>query len=1530
MFSALKYHAVDYLYEKMSRQRFSFEWLSVHIPSCLYQDKNYYHEGGFADDKYRRPWKRVSVDSTLIMINVSVLDHWKANLHIEDFLEKKPISSTFVHIDNEDIDVVPSSNGSSQFSIEEVYLLTKNNKEECTHANHLQFTYVPIILKEQEEDLHIEEELIFTENLTQYSKWIPNLRTLLSRLSLFQVQDPFLNSKGDSIREEDIFRECFTFQRSMTSQEKGRELLEDFCKMTLSNEETLVLPLKLQSNKTTDLLLKPEIPTCSALKLLLQVTPEAMPNESEDYEITSKDIKTNITSDIEISQYCPTHEVSTRQSSSAVEFRKPANYTLLHAGELEEPLTPVCRSENVHVNSLYAELQLEPISPFTKSVLITETTKGYTEALVWHSEKYQHPMNSLLLAEHQTSIPTCQQLPVTDLKKLLSVHEDTSVLSPQEDIWINLRKNLASPCVLETLSPAGLDGEKSLVGANVEEFSKIANFLLQECLDENSVTKNKVEYISDVVYGDTEDSRWSLQQNKTFPQQSLGTPSGVLLHSANTSSEKCAKKDKLQSETETLLLYKNQEEEKNDRLQPTDCKKVSVEANRTSGKKKTSTLQLPRTRRDDFDLLSNFIRLRSKHMINQMEETRIVDIQEAGNTKKESAVFENLNSSVATVVTENQAKEDEDIVTIQIKASESQFQAYHILEATVAPVLKELGMHNWRFATLSFDDTRFFLKQQEKMLSDTFKQGVTNIKDAKDIAIFKHAAVLHLLVTVRDILLTCSLNAALGYLSKAKDRYKDFLGSSMDNIWRQLNIVQFARQREHEASPKIAELHHQVLKRMPKNTNEQQKVVIVTGMDFDDETAALIKTIGTVQGLKAVHLNSEKRGALLESTNVVNSLKRCSCVIVHNQHIGPDFPWTHFSLVVDYNCSGNSFWTDVCRKLNVSYITFVTAIPETLGTENIYPDNFERTLLQVQIPYVFLTSEGLLSTPEILQLLESKYNITFIERSCCEALWFFGSTDRYVVMTLDECTAVMMQNIEELSYEKSSDFLVLKLMVLSLQYSCCWIILYSREKLNSEYSFAGKVLHQLALVYAALVAFAQKSEDFEVKVALTPGVEETALLIRQIADYILMTSKRHPQEWLDKSWLSVLPSEAEKCLLTFPCMNPLVAQVMLKKSPSLEWLLTATLDQLQKLLPEVPEKVLKHFSEITTLYTLNSPTESKSLGEVVPLQDNVNSTISSCPQVSFPEDLLSSSQGHSQFNEYTRCFNKAQNSKNCSPVYYQNESCAPLQTNARQNFMASSFSYQDVYAFQERNQNIGSSAIPEEGKQYLQYLKSLETERRVNSPLQTQNNFWGPTHINFETKIPSFRYSQGDSTAYLENSLQKGICLPKVTEDQKLHVPVSVKNPIHQDSQNLLEVPKQPLMKQHNSNQDSKHSWYLVSNRENFSFQQSSCSFLGEFGRATYSSPEYQFEESYPSIQKIDFSPHDPRFCKGESCPDRFLQINEEHLGKKRPNLLSSNQREQDTSADLEFTQILNLKKRRLTFEKDPGRTDGQTRLKFF
>ena len=50
-----------------------------------------------------------------------------------------------------------------------------------------------------------------------------------------------------------------------------------------------------------------------------------------------------------------------------------------------------------------------------------------------------------------------------------------------------------------------------------------------------------------------------------------------------------------------------------------------------------------------------------------------------------------------------------------------------------------------------------------------------------------------------------------GYLSKAKDIYKNILESCLDNIWRQLKIVQYSSQKKHEISPKITELQRQML-----------------------------------------------------------------------------------------------------------------------------------------------------------------------------------------------------------------------------------------------------------------------------------------------------------------------------------------------------------------------------------------------------------------------------------------------------------------------------------------------------------------------------------------------------------------------------------------------------------------------------------------------------------------------------------------------------------------------------------------------
>ncbi|CAI5796613.1 Hypothetical predicted protein [Podarcis lilfordi] len=1658
MFSALKYHAIDYLHEKVARQRFSFELFSIHIPPGLYQDKNYCHNRNLADDTYRRPWTRVTPDLTQIAMDRPVLDLWNKYLGTEDFLEEKPTSSTLFHVHNEDIEIVPSSNPGSPFDIEDAYVLMKNED------SYLNPKYAPVELEEPEEGFYIENEFVSMDYLAQYAKHLPTPHMLLSRINKFRVQKPFsvqeplLNFQGDKITEEDIFRECFAFKMNVTSEmnvkseAKGKVHQDNFGKVSLKNEET-----------------NSENLTC--LELISSEIQEIIGNENENLKITSEDLEVKITPETENLESCPPQELCASQSRSVLELSRPEHQTSVpkcqqlsaiefqpdylqggntpmgetakgnsplagdhvglasqkggrerrsttdaHQGSSERPLSahedilefsPLEKDDCTNLTETCARpcvleelntdlsagdevlhANVEVVSKMSTSqmdnleVKITPETENLESCPPQElCASQSRSVLELSRPEHQTSVPKCQQLSAIEFQpdylqggntpmgetakgnsplagdhvglagqeggreqrsttdahrgsgeRPLSAHEDILEFSHLEkDDCTNLTETCARPCVLEELN-TDLSAGDEVLHTNVDVVSKMSTSQMDKCLEEtSSFANNRMESSSVPDCSGTKGSCLSSQKKERLLPMLLEPASGVdLQHTTSTVGDNSAptekiRKMKLQTETRKPGHFGNPEEE-NDQVQFVSYKEASTDAKNALGNNMPDGFDLPRKCRDDFDLLSNFIMLRSQHMIMQNEEPNNVDIQaEVLDAKEKSPTLENNISPLTlneAVPMEKQTKENEEIVSIQIKASESQFQAYHILEAAVTPVLKELvsfGVPKWKFRTLNFDTTRYFLKQQEKVISDTFKQGVTGIKEGREIAVFKHAVALHLLVTVRDLLLTCNLNTALGYLFNAKDRYKDFLDSRLDNIYRLLEIVQISMQKQ-EVNPKIKELHHQMSKWVQSNMNDQNKVVIVTRMGFDEETDVLINTISTVHGLKIVYLDSEERGTFLESQDVISSLERSSCVVVYNQNIGPDFPWTHFSLVVEYNYSEKSCWLDICKNLNVSYITFITTVPETFGIEEVSPDNFGCVLLELPIPYVFLTSEGLLNTPEILQLLESKYNITFIERKCCEALQFFGSTDRYIVMTVDECTAIVIQNMEELGYEKSSDSIVLRLVVLSLQYSSCWIIFYSQERLNSEYSLAGKTLHHLTLIYGALVSFAQKSEDFDVKVVLTPGVEETALLVRQIADHILMTSQRHPQEWLDKSWLSVLPSEEEKSLFTFPCMNPLVAQVMLKKSSSLEWLLSATFDQLHALLPEVPEKVLKHFSDITSLYILNPPVEPKLPEETVSLQKNIKGSISSCSEIPFSKAVLSGFQGHSPFTEYFGNYGEVQNSKNCFPVYYQNESYTPLKLGGKHSsLIAPSLPYQEKVCFFQDNTGI-------EQQQYIPFAKKMEVEKRTTSSLLPPDDLKGRPHINFEATMPYLAYNLGGTNMYLENSTQNRMYRSKAAGQMLAH----------QDIENVLEVKKQPLVKQCESSKDSKSSWHLVSSREDCPIQQNSQSFLGELGATGYSGPKFQFAETFwgnqSSVLAMDSSPHDSSFSKELSSPDRFFNldfpITGEYTRKKNPNVLSSNPRE-CVSAGLKCTQLPQLKKRRLTYEKDPGRSDGQTRLKF-
>ncbi|NXF06666.1 SHOC1 protein, partial [Smithornis capensis] len=1034
-------------------------------------------------------------------------------------------------------------------------------------------------------DLYLEEEFVFIDNLENFCKNLPALSVLLGRLQFFLVKDPLLDSEGQILTEENIFRECLTFQNEMKMKESKNELQgikENFCTMSIKDEEVssccfyFMVPVEFDKPRksSSD---SARIPSYLELKELLNLAPDTMADEDLCKKEIKEDLKAEIIYKIEISKYCPIpQEICSSNSTNVSEFYESAEYCPYLKDEMEMPLTPPCRQQRSWgVNFLCGGLQEELLPLSGNSILVTEPSREYLDSLVWQSEKYQDNMSSLLLAEHQAVNLVHQHPSLTELQEMLPVEVEAPMLSSLEKgWWLHLGLDPAATDILEQSSMDD-SSANNLLPTEVETFTQFTSYQLEKLLSAEKYQSDKV------VNPDL-----SLQTQRQYLAVHMNAVSSAKNYSTNTSVEELTGGSIRKVKVEEGICFLNQEK-KTPKLSESDsCKGVSSKVDNASSSKKPASLVLATKGDNDDSDLNNFIMMRSKHALSQREEKNCVDRSE-----KEQHVHDNNedDSVHEAVKTEEKSQENEESITVNVQASESQCQAYCLLEEAAVPVLKDLthlgvlASVNWSFESVKFDQTRFFLKQQEKVTCDNFKQGKI---DEKEIMLFKHAALLHLLVTVRDLLLTCGLDTALGYLSKAKDLYKNILESCLNNIWRQLKIVQYSSQKNHETNPKITALQCEMLNWM-KSCGEKHsvKILVITRIDSEREKAALIHPLSQVEaGLKALDLNSEKKGTLLACKDIISNLGRYSCIIVHNQQIGADFPWTHFSLVMEYDYSENSCWKNLCKNLNVTYMTFKTTLPETIQMG----DHSSSSLLEVQIPYIFLTTEGLLNMPDILQLLESKYSITFVERTSSYSLRLFGSIVPYVVLTVDECTAIFLQSVEELNCENSCEVVISRLMALSLQYTCCWIVFYSRERQSLEYSLKGDTLLNLVLIYATLIELTQKSEDFEVKAVLSPGIEETALVIRQIADNILIASHISPHEWLDKSWISVLPSETEKCLLTFPCINPLVAQFMLKKGSSLNRLFLASFDQLQELLPEIPKKILKHFSDVISSYSLNA------------------------------------------------------------------------------------------------------------------------------------------------------------------------------------------------------------------------------------------------------------------------------------------------------------------------------------------------------
>ncbi|XP_004647331.1 uncharacterized protein C9orf84 homolog [Octodon degus] len=1402
------------------------------------------------------------------MTDSSVFDQLKATF----FVEEKTVIGMEIQVNGELEEIVPSSNPDSQTEVEEGLYIHKDYSEVFTVDTYLEEC---LALQTQTQD---EEETI-TNNLMTHKGYPPTFNTPVSKLKPFLIKDPLSDFKEANFSrkhfsfQEDLeisMKEDFYVDKENVYQEKQEDSagLSEVVTLAFNNVfiKPSTFPSEFESLKPTNL--KQE------LKESLNLMPEIINCVDENEKLFKGDLPVSHGVDIEDIK-CTYTEILTIQSQSEPECNEPE---------------------------------------FIKfSSLLTAEEKANECYMVWQLERCRNFLNSFLL-----TVPRIQglnsQYSITELKKVFYMEEKKLVVNYVKAKWC--KKAGLSPVTRETLECLSAYLCHDRLSSNNMEMQMT---LPTEVLQLASYPEHKSRSLPFALINEK-----FTQDHISLPQESPSLASKVTdmsLSDECISIETPKNEEKLKNDQE-IIDQINQKEEAKDHLE-LDHTVPFIESSPSTRIEKTC-FEHGKKQENDLDLLSNFIMLRSKYKT-CTSKAEVIDHDKKDDqelTHKEESLVVFTNKTVEKMNPERGADN-----IIEIQASVSQCQAYCFLEASATLILKKLvclctlPAANWKFATVTFDQTRFFLKEQEKLIDDAIHQGT----DEKEMT-FKHAGLLHLLVTIRDVLVACNLDTALGYLSNAKDVYKSILGSYLDDIWRQLKIVQFVKGKMPEANHKIQELQHQILSWM--QSQQQIKVLVIIRMDSDGEKHLLIKTLNKIEDLRVTIFHSSKRKDFLKSKGVLNGTS--SCVIIHNQNIGADFPWRSFSFVVEYNYVEHSCWTKQCEKLDIPYMAFKVILPDSVLKRSTVLDKFGGFLLEIQIPYVFFASEGLLNTPEILQLLESNYNITLVERCCCPSLKLFGSTERYVVLTIDEHTAVTLQDLEELNYEKASDNIVMRLMALSFQYNCCWIILYTKETLNSGYPLTERTLHHLALIYAALGSSGLKSEELDVKLMIASGVEEIALLIRQIADHNLMTSKRDPHEWLDKSWLDISPSKEEMYLLDFPCINPLVAQLMLNKGPSLNQLLLATSCQLQELLPEVPEKVLKHFCSITSLFKISPSSTTKSPQILSPREEqNQASTFisqsSACGSSDSviqehndyyvpadlgeigQEDTNTMSNYNSSFVELRKMQSILPSMTSYSQTNYQKDSC--YSPNLVQN---------NPFLINRTSKKAACNSFPiqndSESDVFSLGLMQMNCETMI-SPVDTQRRT-GPSFINYQRR----------GTHEMKRTTNKQLSTPVFSLEGSL-------SPIHWNfKKNICEKQNHSLNLKYGAKQTTNDEWY--SRRDNlFTNQQTHGADELEGFTCERSNDEMKrtFWGELPSASSSDlFGASDCDVNKKELDSFYFYQRAGKCLGQKRHPESASHSGDKKSLTDVMYSQLPQLKKRRLVYEKVPGRADGQTRLRFF
>ncbi|XP_071953351.1 uncharacterized protein [Antedon mediterranea] len=298
--------------------------------------------------------------------------------------------------------------------------------------------------------------------------------------------------------------------------------------------------------------------------------------------------------------------------------------------------------------------------------------------------------------------------------------------------------------------------------------------------------------------------------------------------------------------------------------------------------------------------------------------------------------------------------------------------------------------------------------------------------------------------------------------------------------------------------------------------------------------------------------------------DISSQLDHCNCLVLKESQIGEDFPWAHFSLVVGYAHRIESPWEEMCNRQNIRYIALKMVWPPHNDKNHLGTSTAGET---EPIVNAVIGSSAVTSNHHLLQLLEARFNFQVLERdyltdqsaSTCQS---------FPDIVIDERTCIILLPSKQLTEENAVDFVINRIVGLSLQ--CCYCAVFiCNDDASASYTYSGQMINNLARLHAVAAQYSPSTNDFEIKILYCYSQEQTAQLVRSVADASLernLECKRYK--------LSETISKQEKFLLSLPCFNSISAQQVLS-THGLRSIFHMSLPNMMKTFAWLPNKVLE-------------------------------------------------------------------------------------------------------------------------------------------------------------------------------------------------------------------------------------------------------------------------------------------------------------------------------------------------------------------